>query len=77
MNETSEVLLNRIDKFNQYRLESMSTGDEWEFYNYEPKAGHIVNAFASYRLSHPLVRWYYKIKDLFNWRINIKLYKGD
>ncbi len=55
----------------------MATGDEWESYNHEPKAGHIVNAFASYRLSHPLVRWYYKIQDLFNWRISIKLYKGD
>ena len=37
----------------------------------------VVNAFANYRLSHPLVRWYYKIKELLQWRINIKLYKGD
>ena len=44
---------------------------------YRPKAGAIVNAFANYRLSHPLVRWYYKIKELLQWRINIKLYKGD
>tara|TARA_R100000656_G_scaffold111498_1_gene83484 strand:- start:190 stop:450 length:261 start_codon:yes stop_codon:yes gene_type:complete len=44
---------------------------------YRPKAGAIVNAFANYRLSHPLVRWYYKIKELSQWRINIKLYKGD
>ena len=44
---------------------------------YRPKAGAIVNAFANYRLSHPLVRWYYRIKEILNWRINIKLYKGD
>ena len=44
---------------------------------YRPKAGAIVNAFANYRLSHPLVRGYYKIKELSQWRINIKLYKGD
>jgi len=44
---------------------------------YKPKAGVIVDAFANYRLSHPLVRWYYKIKEVLNWRINIKLYKGD
>ena len=44
---------------------------------YRPKAGAIVNAFANYRLSHPLVRWYYKIKELLQWRINIKFYKGD
>ena len=43
---------------------------------YRPKAGAIVNAFANYRLSHPLVRWYYKIKEVLQ-RINIKLYKGD
>ena len=44
---------------------------------HSPKAGLVVNAFANYRLSHPLVKWYYKIKELLSWRINIKLYKGD
>jgi len=42
---------------------------------YSPIAGLVANAFANYRLSHPLVRWYYKIKQLLRWRINIKLYK--